>query len=273
MELKNFERTNKEGKKYYFFPSVSDLANLIKENRDSKYNFIDSSEKFAGEYDDFYGTKDMDEAIHLAEYGWLEGTKRLNKEITVHNVGLDYKNDFSVVGSHVSVPRYLNGHPQNMIRKVPVSRVDKVINLVRFSSVTGGTTSHSMIEGGIKFVQLVQKLESQGYRCNVDVVFASRYSPEIDHFVRVRIKNSNERLNIAKMSFAMCHPSMFRRFIFKLRYMEYKTCERFKSWNTDGRDINELRNCEMKAAPYLNNNDYFIPMFIDPETFELKKVA
>lgn len=269
-DLKKFERTSHDGKKYYFFSSVNDIVKIVRNNRNSG-SWYGGCEETGNEY--FYGTSSMDEAIKLAEFGWSEGTERLNREIKISNTGLSRRNEFSVVGGHVSVPRYLNGHPQNMIRKVAIERRDNIINLVRFSSVTQQITADEMISSGVKFIQLVQKLESQGYRCNVDVVFASDHNSYGSHIVRVRIKNSNERLNVAKMSFPMCHPSMFRRFVFKLREIEYGSAVGFRSWNSTGRSEYMIKECENKAKPFLDKNDYFIPMFIDPETFELKKVV
>ena len=266
MELKNFEKKNREGNKYYFFSKFSDLIKLVEDNRTSG-NWFDASE--TGNYE-FTKTNNMDEAIELAKFGWKEGIKKLNSNITINNMKMEYKNEFNVVGSHVSVPRYLNGHPENMIRKVQIPKRDNVINLVRFASVTADTTANKLIAEGVKFIQLVQNLESQGYRCNIDIIFASEHYVDNTHqLVRLRIKNSNERLNIAKMSFPMCHPSTFRRFIFKVRYLETGSADGYRSWNAKGNSY-----MKMKVKPYLENNDYLIPLEIeDPENYKLEKVA
>lgn len=266
MELKSFEKKNKEGNKYYFFSRFSDLIKLVEDNRTSG-NWNDASE--TGDYD-FTKTKTMDEAIELAKFGWKEGINKLNSNITINNVKMEYKNEFNVVGSHVSVPRYLNGHPENMIRKVQIPKRDNVVNLIRFASAVGGVEASSMLEGGVKFVQLIQNLESQGYRCNVDIIFASkRYVDDTNQVARVRIKSANERLNVAKMAFPMCHPSTFRRFIFKTRYLETGSADGYRSWNSYS--VSEMNRW---IKPYLGDNDYLVPLTIDdPEHFELKKVA
>lgn len=266
MELKNFEKTAKNGKKFFFFNRFSDMIKLVEDNRNN-FSWSDPSES----HDEaFTGTSSMDEAINIAKYGWKEGIKKLNSEIKISNIKMEYKNEYSVVGSHVSVPRYLNGHPQNMIKKVQIPKRDNVINLIRFASVTSGTSARQMLDGGVKFVQLVQKLESQGYRCNVDIVFASKhYIDNTDQLIRVRIKSSNERLNIASMAFPMCHPSTFRRFVFKIRYLETGSADGYRSWNSYSKE-----DMDKWIKPFLNDNDYLVPLLIDdPETYELTKVV
>lgn len=268
-DLKRFEKKNSEGKKYYFFKSMNDLVNIVENHRSTDY--LDASED--KDFTNWYKTNDMDEALDLYKYGWSEGTKELNQKIKLYNYKMEFKNEYSMVGSHVSVPRYLNGHPQSMIRRTQIERKDNVINLVRFSSILGEISGNRLVEEGAKFVALVQNLEAQGYRCNVDVVFASDRSYNDYHFVRVRIKSSNERLNIAKMSFPMCHPSMFRRFIFKLRWIEYGTCDNFRSWNMSGEGY-LFEQLKKRVKPFLDKNDYLVPIFIDdPENFKLEKIA
>jgi len=270
-KIERFKKFTSDGSKYYFFKSSNEIIKLVEENR----SHVDASEQREKSYENFYGTKNMDEALDLYKFGWDEGVKKINSKIKMINYKFDVQNKFDVIGSHVSVPRYLNGHPQSMIRKTQVQRKDIVINLVRFSSVTSSVNSNELIENGAKFIALIQNLESQGYRCNVDVVFASNKGHAGDYqFVRVRIKNSNERLNVAKMSFPMCHPSMFRRFIFKLRELEYGTSDGFTSWNSSGRSEYEIQRCKEKIKPFLDKNDYFVPLFIDdPENFKLEKIA
>lgn len=266
-EMKRFEKISPKGKKYYFFKNVNEIIKLVENNRTNSYA---SSE---GYDPDFYGTKDMDEALDLAKFGWQEGAKKLNNEIKMMNSKMEYINKFDVVGRHVSVPRYINGHPQSMIRRVQVEKRDNVVNLIRFASVVGSVNSNEMIKMGVDFVTLVQSLESKGYRCNVDVVFASDGGSGYQ-LVRVRIKNSNERLNVMKMSFPMCHPSMFRRFIFKLREIEFGTSYGFCSWNKNAKDEYAVKKCNERMKDFLDKNDYLIPMYIeDIENFELKKIA
>lgn len=279
--MKNLENYRRKCRKtndtYLQFDNFLDLVAIVEENR-SNYSTMN-----IGSCDsnyDFTKTHSMSEAIDLARYGWQEGIEKLNSKIQIKTQGELFTNKYDIAGGHVSVPRYLNGCPKNMIRKVPVENKDRVITIVKVCSVLGGKSVDAMIAEGAKFVQVIQRVEASGYRCNADVIFAS--SKEFQrisstaHVVRVRIKKANERLNLAKMCFPMVHPSMFRRFIFKLR--EIDPVLKRQGWHGAGSSFygngysrEELIGRKM-IERYLNKGDYLIPYTIDnPETFKIEE--
>ena len=63
-------------------------------------------------------------------------------------------------------------------------------------------------------MQIVKRLESQGYRCNLNIVLGV-FKGTRRFIVKVRIKNANEKLNVSKLAFPMVHPSMLRRLFFR----------------------------------------------------------
>ena len=208
----------------------------------------------------------------------------MKTKINVKAQNDQFKNVYDVAGGHVSVPRYLVGVPTNMIRKVPVERKDKVITVVRFCAALGSVSTNTMIENAIKFVQIIQNLEANGYRCNVDVAFGSskNYIHDLKpgdyknySVVRVRIKKSSERLNIAKMCFPLVHPSMFRRLVFRLREMN----EDYSYWAGPGdvasfyRSTYNSHDGDNFAKKFVNKNEYIVPMFINNvEGFKLESI-
>lgn len=283
MEIKDFERTNAKGYKYFQFNNLTTMIKLIEEKIDFSY-MSSTDSTYKGDVG-FYGTESMEQAIDYAKHGWTIGIEKMKAKIINKSQNDQWKSIYDVAGGYVSVPRYMVGVPTNMIRKVPVERKDKVITLVRFCSALGGVSINDMIENAIKFVQIIQSLESNGYRCNVDIAFGSckSYFSELKpndynnySVVRVRIKNSNERLNIAKMCFPLVHPSMFRRFVFKLREIN----KDYEFWGSPGnvasfyRSNYNHRDGDRYAKHFVNKNEYVVPLFIDKvENYKLETLA
>ena len=282
MKLKDFERKNSKGYKYYQFDNMNSLLKLIEENDSICYTR--SRDSNAKDFVGFYGTDTFEQAIDYAKHGWTTGIEQMKTKINVKAQNDQFKNVYDVAGGHVSVPRYLVGVPTNMIRKVPVERKDKVITVVRFCAALGSVSTNTMIENAIKFVQIIQNLEANGYRCNVDVAFGSskNYIHDLKpgdyknySVVRVRIKKSSERLNIAKMCFPLVHPSMFRRLVFRLREMN----EDYSYWAGPGdvasfyRSTYNSHDGDNFAKKFVNKNEYIVPMFINNvEGFKLEAI-
>jgi hypothetical protein len=100
-------------------------------------------------------------------------------------------------------------------KMVPVKQ--KVINITKLFNYNGGISSDKIIDESIKVMQLVKKLEAQGYRVNVDVAFGSSAGGR-EIAASIRVKSANERLQVSKLAFPLVHPSMLRRLMF--RYIE-----------------------------------------------------
>ena len=265
------------------FDSLMDFYSLVEANKGQCINFFKSGSSCSSENGSlsFTGTSSIDEALYLAKHGWQTGVEKLNSEIKIQSQGDTYKNVYDIVGGHVSVPRFLNGYPTNMIRKIPEPRIDKVITLVKVNNYNCGYNTDTIIKNSVKFIQLIQKLEADGYRCNVDLI----YGTSGEHcdmtgnsgmiITRFRIKRSSERLNVMKMSFPLAHPSMQRRLYFKLMEMDEVIKE-----TSLGHDIgygypvfNSERVGREIMKKYLKPNEYFVPLIIDDiNNFKLEKL-
>lgn len=166
-------------------------------------------------------TESFDEAVLLMKRGWSDMAQKLVNKLKV----LDKKSAMvtkrrsvnSVAGFHPIVPLYLAGVPNSMVsyKMVPVKQ--KVVNITKLFNYNSGVSSETIIDESIKVLQVVRKLEAQGYSVNVNVAFGSS-SGGRNIAAGIRIKNANERLNISKVAFPMVHPSMLRRLMF--RYIE-----------------------------------------------------
>lgn len=166
-------------------------------------------------------TESFDDAVLLMKRGWSDMAQKLVNKLKV----IDKKTEMvtkrrsvnSVAGFHPVVPLYLAGVPTSMVsyKMVPVKQ--KVVNITKLFNYSSGISSETIINESIKVLQVVRKLEAQGYSVNVNVAFGSSKDGR-NIAASIRIKNANERLNISKLAFPMVHPSMLRRLM--LRYIE-----------------------------------------------------
>lgn len=120
----------------------------------------------------------------------------------------------SVQGYQAVVPLYLNGCPQNMVNSKMVSVKQKIITLNKSVSYSAYTTTRQIEDESVKAMQIVKRLESQGYRCNLNIVLGV-FKGTRRFIVKIRIKNANEKLNVSKLAFPMVHPSMLRCLFFR----------------------------------------------------------
>lgn len=169
----------------------------------------------------FTNTSSYEEAVNLMKNGWDDMAKKLTEKMRVIECQTAHickaRNVRSVAGYQAVVPRYLQGNPKSMIAKQMQPVKQKVVNITKSINYNCKTKTSTMIEESIKALQIVKKLESQGYRVNLNVSLGTEAKGR-KIYAKVRIKSANERLNISKVAFAMCHPSMLRRLY--LRFVE-----------------------------------------------------
>lgn len=166
-------------------------------------------------------THSFDEAVKLMRDGWQSMAPTLVQKLktaTQHDAPLmKQRNVLSVAGYQPIVSLYLAGVPTNMISKQLTPVKSKVINVTKLVNYNGATKVDTMIAESVKALQIVKKLETQGYRVNLSVAVGTEADSK-QIICKVRIKSANERLNVSKMAFPMVHPSMLRRLF--LRFIE-----------------------------------------------------
>lgn len=171
---------------------------------------------------DYYFTKmrDFSEAVELFKNGWSDMATKLVQELKVieskTEPTMKPKNVLGVAGYQAIVPLYLQGVPNNMIIKKMMPVKQKIITLNKSIDYKDSVSAGQIIEGSIKAMQIIKKLEAQGYRCNLNIVFGTTAGyPSKQFVVKVRIKSANEKLNVSKLAFPLVHPSMLRRLFFR----------------------------------------------------------
>ncbi len=170
-----------------------------------------------GDYS-FTKTHDFDEATNLFKNGWSDMASKLVQRLKVienkTEPTMKPRTTLSVCGYQAVVPLYLQGVPNNMVNKKMVPIKQKVITLNKSIDYNGGVSADTIIEESIKAMQIVKKLEAQGYRVNLNIVLGSSAGSK-QFIIKVRIKSANEKLNISKLAFPLVHPSMLRRLFFR----------------------------------------------------------
>lgn len=166
----------------------------------------------------FTKTESFEEATELFKNGWSDmATKLVQRLKVIENKTeptMKPRNSTGVCGYQAIVPMYLNGQPNNMLTKKMVPIKQKVITINKSIDYAGGVDSDTIIEESIKALQIIKKLEAQGYRCNLNIVLGStKYGRGF--YIKVRIKSANEKLNVSKLAFPLVHPSMLRRLFFR----------------------------------------------------------
>ena len=171
--------------------------------------------------EEFTGTHSYEQAVEMFKNGWESKAEELTKKLKViQNQVIDaqvQKVLFDVVGFQASVPRYLQGIPTNMVNKKLVPIKQKIVTINKDISYNCGVTTEQIVEASIQTLQLVKRIEAQGIRVNLNLIWGVKASGS-NEIVKVRLKSANERVNISKLAFPLVHPSMLRRLCF--RYLE-----------------------------------------------------
>ena len=166
----------------------------------------------------FCKTRTFKEAEELCKYGYHENFEKLvklklslEKYIKIVNQRNRQFNDY--VGYAPNVKAYLEGNPLSMFNKKPVERehIDIYFNSANIASVS----SDQIFNRGAISLCIVEILEKLGFSVGLKVFTMSSEGSQV-HYVNLNLKKSGERLNIQKLFFPFCHPSFFRRLIFRI---------------------------------------------------------
>ena len=155
---------------------------------------------------------------NLLKNGWTQMTERLKTQLKAQTKmapTMTSKNVLSVQGYQPVVPNYLMGLPNSMITKKVVPVKQKVVTLSKCVAYSWKVSTDTIVKESVKALRLIQKLEASGYRINLNVLLFVRARNGQGFCVKVRIKNSGEKLNISKLSFPLVHPSFLRRLYFR----------------------------------------------------------
>jgi hypothetical protein len=162
-------------------------------------------------------------ALELARQGWPEGHSHV-KKVSVElfdrissSIERPYP-VYDVEGSEIDVALYLDGEPecwqrmQERITEGPGRRIIKVVYTVTSSCGVDGRVT---LAKGAAMVALVELLEFAGHGVQIDVMDCSR-GWQMHSELRVRVKESDQPVDVSRVAFALAHPAVQRRLFFSV---------------------------------------------------------
>ncbi len=202
----------------YDFQSITEFLEYLNRGRvkHSIFGSVPSSES-----SDYYFTKTrtLEEAKDLIKYGCHEDFDKLvelkctlEKYIKMSRMKTRQYNYY--VGYAPDVKAYLEGNPLSMLNKENPKR--KHIDIYYNSAILGDVSTEEIFNRGAITLCLVEILENMGFSVGLNVFTMSKSGDQV-HLAKFNLKGPNERLNIQKLFFPLCHPSFLRRLVFRLR--------------------------------------------------------
>lgn len=200
----------------YYFDSITDTYRYIMDNKKEIPSGASTLKR-----DKFYGGISFKEALKRLLNGDEELAKDINNikidGIVAEKLTFKYIND--IQGVVPNVPNFLMGLPQSMVRiqRTKIKSSQKILNLVFDISVSCMITKEEYMQVSKLFLDVIDKVEKMGYRCNLYIAAVSvSESEKFMNTFLIKLKNSNELFNRYKCSFVLGHMSMFRRIMFRL---------------------------------------------------------
>lgn len=239
---------------YYRFDSISEFVDYLKNAPVQHYAF-DRLASETGSYG-FTQTSSFEEALDLMKFGYHEDFEKLvqlklklEKYIKMSKKRNKQFNDY--IGFAPDVKAYLEGNPLSMLNKKSEAR--KKVNVYMNTSFYGNTSKEAIFNRGAIVLSMIEILENMGFSVDLHLFEMSTVDTMM-HFSDFVLKSENERMNIQKLYFPLCHPSWIRRLNFRLIEV---TPNITSSWSNGYGRPSDLST--MKKVIDLDKNDIIIP--------------
>lgn len=221
----NYRTDIKLGEDMYYirrYESLDEFYDVVSNDKDCKEytSHEENDERYK-----FTGTRNYDEAIKLARYGWDKGLKGLDYYETMADKDYAFKKhdniwdvELATTGSYVDVGAYLQGVPECMCEFVS-KRTNQFADVVINISTSWKTKTETMFNRGREILKLVDALEKNHIKTRIILMEVSSKdfndSNEGDRYViKIIAKDYNEMLDQNRLAFALAHSSLLRRLCF-----------------------------------------------------------
>lgn len=207
------------GEHYAFdFYSIQDMRDYIAAMPVGRFYKTSgpSSHQTSRERTKFTGSASYDEAEALLSYGCPDIAAKLAKAVCKAQK-IELKNSFvrQQAGFAPVVASWLCGDPQSMLAVKRQRRQARVIDAYISCSYSCNVSTDAIIKAQSRALSMVRGLEESGLRVNLWSFFAVAGSGR-EFAYYLRIKKAEEKLNVLKLSYPLCHPSFLRRHFFAL---------------------------------------------------------
>lgn len=171
---------------------------------------------------EFTGTCDFAECMNLARNGWKKGAEvdrmraAIDKELqTIYTAPTGRRLAMSVAGHAPNIGQYLTGRPDCMYRWKITER-KPVISILANNAARYDTPTSVIINRGAALVALIVALQAQGRSVAIDCLATCVDNYDQIYCITVPLKKAYAPLEIDRLVFALCHPSMLRRISFSV---------------------------------------------------------
>jgi hypothetical protein len=172
------------------------------------------------------GNVNWKESKQLAQNGWLEGWKEIEKirariSPLLTNKIVKHLPEYAICGGSLDIGTYLANDPECFITKGydEIVQEGKIITLVCSISFSSSISASTIIQRGAIVCALIDAIEYAGYRveiiCN-DTSIYNGHKFEVD----VTLKKANQQLQMIEIAFCLAHPAMLRRMMFSVAEIE-----------------------------------------------------
>lgn len=185
---------------------------------------------------EFTGTKSFEDALDIASNGWPEGMEQIKKYTTTYtklwqkffpqqDFGSEMRQQES--GAIIVMDEFLKGSPDCMLDFHPDEESDdklkgsKLQRMIVNACCNCHIDINAIYQRGALLAALVNSMELSGFNVEIIVVWqvdSSRYSSGETQSLRytLTLKKFQDFLDVDQLAFTLAHPSMLRRFIFRL---------------------------------------------------------
>ena len=247
----------------YEFDNLTDVIQWIKETeyskpfRENHYHKVEANMHHTN--DEWGGNVTWNESVDLLLHGWKDGAEKITQKIkstAKADEGIKHQKTFlSMQGYQAHVPNYVMGQPLSMINKKSVVIKQKVVTINRIMSYNGSFSANEIMEYGLRALQIIRKIESQGIRVKLNLLKGTKY----DGYVtaeKICIKRPDERINISKLAFPIAHTGMYRKLMFNI-IQKQPTWEKVDNYFAASMGV-PLNDDELRRI-YNEPDQYFIP--------------
>ena len=170
----------------------------------------------------WFGSNCFGDAVQVAENGWAEGLAKIKQLATSLKPIEGEKADrhvakFCEAGDEVDIDRYVSGEPECMMdyELTQVPAAGRVVKIVLQISASEGVDAGQYFMRGAAAVMLADLVEQSGLRSEIIVAAGNCCGKNTAEFTIV-VKRPDQPLELDRLAFVLAHPSMFRRFIFRI---------------------------------------------------------
>ena len=182
-----------------------------------------ASGEVSGHRDEFTATKNMEEALNLAEFGWKDGLDQIEKALDEINAEphVEPAPIFDVTGEAFNLDAVLQGQPEDMFFFMDQeTNKPRVISLAFNFSHGCSITADQIMLRGAAIASAVNDIESAGIRVELFAYKVTTKRTRSRGYSRtkalIKIKDADQPLELERLCFAAAHPAMLRRLWFRV---------------------------------------------------------